>query len=224
MPSAIPLVRQVIESVGRCPDKLVDAPGQLPGRSRSRSLIVDDPEGPSLPGQIEDPVDKIHPFFEAAGLAEESAGPDQEMPFPMIPEKVLARQFGNGVGVQRIGNILLDIGRGLGPVKDIVRAEMDERTAEIPTDKGEVADGRRVDGERLIGMEFALVDPMVGGRVDDAIGSEGRQSPADAVRLGDVEIGIIEGQERVPPQATDEVGSELTVRADDGDLHDRSPL
>ena len=81
----------------------------------------------------------------------------------------LSRQFGSAVVAQRIGRIVLRIGRLFCAVKHEVGADIDERNPMGAADRSDVPRAQRIDAKGLIRVAFATIHVRVGGRVDHRI-------------------------------------------------------
>src|SRR4030042_1514824 len=117
------------------------------------------------------------------------------------------------------GRLRLGVGRLFPAVEDIVRAEMDQYETELAGQPGQVPDGDGVDPEGHLGIVLTFVYPMESGGVDYGRGLQVLEDAAHSLRTGDIELGGIKREYLISGQGFHQIGTQLSVGADDGDSH-----
>ena len=136
---------------------------------------------------------------------------------------MLAGDLRHPVDVEGGRAILLDVGRALRAVEDVVGADVDEPRPELGTRAREVQRRDGVHGERHIGRRFALRHVVERRGVDHDVGPETFEGGADGVRVGDVEVVVAEADHVVRREGLDTVASELAGCAKDDGADQKTP-
>jgi hypothetical protein len=128
-----------------------------------------------------------------------------------------AGEFGDGVGAEGMGGVLLDIGMAGTAIEDVIGGEVDQLGVGLAAGEGQVAHGQRVDqkgGQRLL---LGDIDLIIGGGVEDHFGIAVGQGVLHGQRVGDVHLGAIPGHDGEPalPEFTDQLSAQLSGGSED---------
>ena len=198
--------------------------GQV-GRRRGRHhLVADHGHFPSFRTRTDHGLDEIVSFPAPAGVAEQAGGADDEMAVPGRTHQVLAGKLGRAVDVQGQGQVILPVRPVRRAVEDEIRADVHQLRPVHAAGHGQVPGAEGIDGEGLVGMGLALVDPVVRRGIDHRIGPAVFQQAVHAVFLGNVEFVVRTRNQFVFRQRTLQVRTQLSPGTGYEDAHRIRPI
>ncbi len=160
------MARGVVEPIMLGLNQRPDLMGQVQRIGGRKDLVVHHADGLSFPGQLQHQLHEIAAFPAAASHAEQTGGAHDEVPVQQVLDEVLAREFGDAVDVDRVGQVGLHVASSLAPVKDVVGTEVDKHAAFFAAGQRQFTHPKSVDGERALRVHLTLINLVIGGCVD----------------------------------------------------------
>ncbi len=138
--------------------------------------------------------------------------------------RLFARQLARAVDAGRAGRVLLDIGCALEPVEYVIGRNVDKRHAGPRAPLRRAAAGpSRLARIAASGSPLGLIDPGIGGGVDDQRGCRGVEQRRQRLRAVEVEVRPTDAAHRPLPGALDECPGKLPAAAGHQD-HTRNQI
>lgn len=135
-------------------------------------------------------------------------------------DRLFPGQLAAAVDSQRVGLVVLGVGRGLAAIKDVVGGVVDQRRAQGSGLFGQHAGGSGIEGEGGLGLALGLVHGGVGGGVDDQVRALGTDPLADGLAVGKVEAVAAQDQQfALAGEGQGQFTGDLAAVAGDEDLH-----
>jgi hypothetical protein len=183
-------------------DQLDEARGEVAGPRGLAALVVDHGQGLVRAGEAHHGLREI-----AAVRPVEPGRADHVAALGVRREhELLALGLGATVGREGPPRLVLAVRARRGPVEDVVGRDLHDRRTDLGGGEGEVLRAERVDAARLLLVALGVVDAGVRGAVEDGVVP--RDSGADGVEVGDVEVAAAEGRDGTVAEDGAEVGAE----------------
>lgn len=199
----------------------------LHGGGWSNKFVIDDAEFLAFAGKLEHQFDKIQSTFGAARIvAVNSRYADHEMAGIHGAHKQLSGEFGIAIDIERHGCVLLNIGRVLAAIKNVVSADVHERRAGLLRDLGQIARTDSVNVECQTGLGFAFVNVVESCRVHNKLWLRLTQHCAYGFQRGNFEVLVRETCHCMASSAKcgSYIPAQLTVAPNDHDFHRFAPI
>ncbi len=118
---------------------------------------------------------------------------------------MLAGDFRGAVDVDRPRQVGLDVRPSEVAAENVVGADVDGQCPQPGAGQGDVARAQRVDAERLLGADLALVHAVERRAVDHNVGRDGRQPIEDARPVRHLDVSMAQPDRRPILHRADEV-------------------
>ena len=135
------------------------------------------------------------------------------------PDEELTGEFRVCIDAQRERFASFRVWLASFPVEDVIGAEMDEDGVQVICDPDQVQNGQHVYRISKLRLDFAIVDPMVSGCVEDYIGPQIHESRSGLWMVGYIKISSGKSVHLMRAQCGLKVLSELSAGAKESNLH-----
>jgi len=193
--------------------------GQLLGACGGDDLVAHYTDFAPIRRQPKHRFDEIPRLTAAARETVQPAGSNQEIPVEQRLDEIFPRELRGRVAAQRPGTIDLSVRARLPAVENIIGAKVNQNGPNLSGGNGKVPDRDGVHGECPLGLVLALIDPMIGGGIQNQAWSVLDESFPYLHRVCQLQISMRQGHQITIAERLPKLAPQLAVGADQERTH-----